>query len=114
MDQVDGASRRVIVDAGFGEFYTHSVGHHVGLNVHDPGRSPLEPGMVVTIEPGIYVPEGADVEPTFFRKFAILKSIGVGAVKQRRGSTGTRGTECRADSPNLRHLAHGFSGRIDY
>ena len=56
----------MIEDAGFGDFFTHRVGHHVGLNVHDPGDKPLAPGMVVTIEPGIYVPEGADVDPKFW------------------------------------------------
>ena len=66
MKMVDQASRRVISDAGFGRFYTHSVGHHVGLNVHDPGRDPLEPGMVVTIEPGIYIPDGADVDAVYW------------------------------------------------
>jgi Xaa-Pro aminopeptidase len=42
-----------------GRYFIHGLGHHVGLNVHDggdPGR-PLEPGMVFTIEPGIYIPE---------------------------------------------------------
>jgi Xaa-Pro aminopeptidase len=66
MKMVDQASRKVISDAGFGQFYTHSVGHHVGLNVHDPGRDPLEPGMVVTIEPGIYIPDGADVDAVYW------------------------------------------------
>jgi Xaa-Pro aminopeptidase len=42
-----------------GQYYIHGLGHNIGLNVHDPGDSckPLAPGMVVTMEPGIYVPE---------------------------------------------------------
>lgn len=42
-----------------GKYFTHGIGHHVGLDVHDasdPG-APLEAGMVITIEPGIYIPE---------------------------------------------------------
>jgi Xaa-Pro aminopeptidase len=59
---VDAAARRVIADAGFGEFFGHGLGHGVGLEVHEgPACSPrcslcLAAGMVVTIEPGIYLP----------------------------------------------------------
>jgi len=42
-----------------GRYFVHGLGHHVGLDVHDAGdpSRPLEPGMVITIEPGIYIPE---------------------------------------------------------
>jgi Xaa-Pro aminopeptidase len=42
-----------------GPYFIHGLGHDIGLDVHDPGEycGPLQPGMVVTIEPGIYIPE---------------------------------------------------------
>lgn len=58
---VDKAARDVIANAGFGEFFTHSTGHSVGLKIHElPNLSPksesiLKVGNVVTNEPGIYI-----------------------------------------------------------
>jgi Xaa-Pro aminopeptidase len=42
-----------------GPYFIHGLGHHIGLDVHDPGEycAPLKPGMIVTDEPGIYIPE---------------------------------------------------------
>jgi Xaa-Pro aminopeptidase len=54
---VDGAARKVITAAGLGRHFIHGTSHHVGLDVHDPGPTTLETGMVITVEPGIYLPD---------------------------------------------------------
>jgi Xaa-Pro dipeptidase len=62
MRDVDAAARQVIQAAGFGEFSIHRAGHGLGIDAHEAPYirwdvdDPLEVGMVVSIEPGIYVP----------------------------------------------------------
>jgi Xaa-Pro aminopeptidase len=59
-------AKEVISEAGFGRYFNHFVGHHVGLNVHDPQIDTLAAGMVITLEPGIYIPAGAPVDSTYW------------------------------------------------
>jgi Xaa-Pro aminopeptidase len=66
-EETDAIARRVIAKAGYGENFGHSLGHGVGLAVHEsPGVGPrakdiIEDGMVFTIEPGIYLPDWGGV-----------------------------------------------------
>ena len=60
--EVDAAARRVIEDAGYGPYFSHSFGHGVGVEIHEaPNASsandkPLPAGAVISAEPGIYIP----------------------------------------------------------
>jgi len=59
---VDAAARDVIKEAGYGEHFRHATGHSLGLEIHEWPRisaqvsDALKPGMVITVEPGIYLP----------------------------------------------------------
>lgn len=60
--ELDGIARKVITDAGYGEYFGHSYGHGVGIEIHEEpflsvrGETPLPAGVVASAEPGIYIP----------------------------------------------------------
>ena len=62
LKDVDAAARRVIEEAGYGDFFGHGLGHGIGLHIHEEPRlssiadGELQPGNIVTVEPGIYLP----------------------------------------------------------
>jgi Xaa-Pro aminopeptidase len=63
ISELDKIARKVIEDAGYGKFFIHSLGHGVGLDIHEwpyvnsRNETIIKPGMVFTIEPGIYLPD---------------------------------------------------------
>lgn len=61
--ELDAIARKIISDKGYGKYFGHGLGHGVGLEVHELphvnhlGEQVMQPGMVITIEPGVYIPE---------------------------------------------------------
>jgi len=70
--EIDKIARTHIDDAGYGRYFSHGTGHGVGLKIHEPPRvsereeGTLEEGMVITVEPGVYIPDlwGIRIEDT--------------------------------------------------
>ncbi len=61
--EIDSTCRTSITDAGYGEYFTHGTGHGVGLDIHEApsvsssSTATLAPGHIVTVEPGVYIPD---------------------------------------------------------
>jgi Xaa-Pro aminopeptidase len=61
-EEIDRVARRVITDAGYGDYFIHRTGHGIGMSTHEPPyivageTQPLVPGMCFSVEPGIYLP----------------------------------------------------------
>ena len=67
--EIDAAARQSLAAAGLGDYFVHSTGHGLGLDVHErptigargDGAGPVRPGMVFTVEPGVYVADSGGV-----------------------------------------------------
>ena len=73
-----GEPAKLIEDESYKRFYMHTVGHFLGMDVHDVGRyqvdgqdRPLEPGIIITVEPGLYIAESAENIPDKYRGIGI-------------------------------------------
>jgi len=84
-EDVDRAARKVIEDAGYGKFFTHRLGHGLGMDGHEQpylvrgNKKPLATGNVETIEPGIYIPDrfGVRIEDDYAVKADGPRSLSV-------------------------------------
>jgi Xaa-Pro aminopeptidase len=75
---LDGTAEEAVANESYKRYYMHRTGHWLGIDVHDAGRyqidgasRPLEPGMVMTVEPGIYIAEDDDRAPGEYRGIGI-------------------------------------------
>jgi len=83
---VDAAARNVIVEAGYGDYFTHRAGHGLGIEIHEPpyisasSDTVLDEGMVFSIEPGIYLPGKFGVR---LEEIVILRADGPEVLSER-------------------------------
>ena len=115
-----------------GQYFIHGLGHPIGLDVHDPGEycKPLEPGMVVTIEPGIYIPEenlGVRIEDDVLvtetghellsqrlpRDPGEIEKIMAAAAKERAGGKNEAPDDPSADRAEIKQLITKYTHSID-
>jgi len=80
-----GDPAKLIEEKKFMQFYMHNLGHFLGIDVHDAGRyyfngesRPAEPGMVMTIEPGLYISADTSSIPEDFNQEVPAKYLGIG------------------------------------
>ncbi len=80
-----GDPAKLIEEKKFMQFYMHNLGHFLGIDVHDAGRyyfdgesRPAEPGMVMTVEPGLYISPDTENIPEEFNKDIPAKYLGIG------------------------------------
>ncbi len=102
----DTLAREMIKEAGYGDEFGHSLGHGVGLDVHEgprlsfvPPESTLEPGNVVTIEPGVYLPDRFGVR---IEDLVVVQATGVEVLSQGPQGGGARVTAQRRASRSPR------------
>jgi Xaa-Pro aminopeptidase len=83
--EVDAVAREIIGKFGYGEYFGHGLGHSVGLEIHETPRLNtkenriLEPGMIITVEPGIYIPDWGGVR---IEDMALVTKNGVEVLTQ--------------------------------
>jgi Xaa-Pro aminopeptidase len=75
---LQGEPAKLVEDESYKRFYMHMVGHYLGMDVHDVGRykdgdqdRPLQPGVIITVEPGLYIAEGAENIPDQYRGIGV-------------------------------------------
>ncbi|HEX8071206.1 MAG TPA: Xaa-Pro aminopeptidase [Pyrinomonadaceae bacterium] len=75
---LQGEPAKLVEDESYKRFYMHMIGHYLGMDVHDVGRykdgdadRPLQPGVIITVEPGLYIAEAGDDIPAQYRGIGV-------------------------------------------
>jgi Xaa-Pro aminopeptidase len=132
--EIDAAARDLITRAGYGEQFSHGLGHGIGLDIHEAPRFNqlqtdivLEPGMVLTVEPGIYLPgvggvrieddivvtdDGCRVLTSFPRELDEVMLDLVAAPSKGKSNAAGRGAGARKTGRGLSRRRTGKSGGV--